>query len=350
MRALKTVSTTFFLMSSLASGSALGLEQTIGLQFGMSQQPLFTDAENPDEAWLQYLPEQQNLTLSHELSNLFEVWSTRTDLTYIRRNTDKILITNRRGVERPYSDLSGDRDSVKLGLDISRAIGQAQVHVTGSSTLGADAFASRSFGFGAQWNSFEYGLRAELEFQRTIAERPETAYLRGYRTEFRPPKTTSDITTLALEQLILERTKVRLEAIALDNRTERPLALGARGRVAHALTDSIFVEGSARYLRELRNEELKNDRGYFDLRDFSIGASYEPILDLVFESEVGVQYEFEKDRPVGGDQELETRMAGLGVKWSRSQPEVNLGVRFFQLETQESFYALQGGISWSIAD
>lgn len=331
-------------LTTLASAE----QHKVGISVATGQQQIYSEGK---DTWAPFLPEQSRQAVHYSISQLLSIWSTRIELSRLTRNTDKISIRDDRGIEQPFAQLNSDRDSLRADVDVAVAIGSVQIHAGGGSTLGSDPYALRNTAAGIRWISNPWGTSASVEVSQTVSKRPASTFLdRDFQSKDRPTETSSNLLVVGVEQLIAERSRVRLEGTVLDSQTERPLALGVRGLMGYALTDSIFVQAQTKLLREQRNEDLRNERGYFSLRNWEVGVMVEPILDLLTQVSFGSQQEDEDDPRVDEFRRLTTQHAGIGLEWSYDQLTLNLGSRLARLGSGEIFVNAQGGITWLFAN
>ncbi len=263
---------------------------------------------------------------------------------------ESILIRQKTGVELPLGQLTETKREYSIQTSLTGYLGSdLNWNLAGSADLNDHPY-RRTEGNLSLSKSFNHGMTImSTSLSHSQNRQPEQWYIDWkFKNQRRPLKLHTNQLQLSIEQLLSTRIKAGVDFKMGQRMEDRPPHFAIKIKSGYQILEPWFVRLSHSYLRELRSENLKDERGYFNSQKTLISLTWEPIFDLLLTGQYGIMFE-QEENPIT---QKVTKSGVDQVGWGIEYPFQN-----FQLATkgswqisneQQTYFELFGGITWQM--
>jgi hypothetical protein len=271
-------------------------------------------------------------------------------VTQSKNDYHSTLLMNAEGDSSPLSDrFHGMETSGNVGAEW-RA-GANSTRLSYGQMLGAGSpYPFLSTSLGESYSFFEGATTAGADWNWNRQKQPLNFFTdpRDFHLKARPEILRSEEFALWMEQILSARWKAQLRVLGGERLEDRPPHLGGEIRSAHSLTERLSLRVDAGALRELRNQALKDERGYFGVYWLEMQASYELIYDLLLKAAAGTTVERE-DVPWNGKRtQVGTDTLGLSAAYQGRRWNASLGGLVSFSNTSYRSRTVEGTFAWEL--
>ena len=280
--------------------------------------------------------------------NIVRYWTTQFNFDVAKRDYSNFLLRDEEGREFPLKEtFEGNEYSSSVSFAYQKGENSFDISLAKSFGDTPFPFWAWSLGYDKMFANKTRYLGLKVSF--IDKERPLTTYidLETFRQKSRPLKTQTWRGSVRWSEVFTDWWKADIVALYGMTREERPDHYGLEVKNGFGITHEILLKTHSGFIRE-RDEELKDDRGRFDMLWAESALWWEFKPDYSIE----VLYSFVKEReryPLGkGDAILGTDSYGLkfnheGIGWL-----FDIAWVFRNTNIHYQAYEIQGGIQWDI--
>lgn len=195
------------------------------------------------------------------------------------------------------------------------------------------------------WDLF---VKAKFQAQ-TI---PGTLYqFKGQSEDFRqsPDRAYLQEWTLSMSRALAERVKSGIDLIHVNRSGFRPDVNGLRLKTGFALSDTLFSTVVLSDLRDQRNQQPKDDQGFFTMRSSELIVSYEPVWDWIISVSYGYIQESEVEaEKAGQNRNQKSDQYGMALYRNGLPSQLKLNASVIRTEFGEIQRQLGGSLQWML--
>lgn len=288
-------------------------------------------------------------TLSYTADGLAGHWSLQGALSRVAADYDTIQVRDRNGNLGPLSTQASGQGEYLLQAGLQWNKGDDKLGASGTATLSSSPFPAQSGSAFYERALASQTSRIRLQGSWAKQGQPVDYYTdSNFSTQQRPVEVNASALRLSLEQLMSERWKVGFEVSTGIRIEDRPRNWGAEIKQAYALTDYWFIQLRGGGAFEPQNQNLKNERGYFDIAYGELQATYEPIYDLLITLSYGLVVEHEALPVARSTSQVGSDQFGMEVSYRWGEFDFRLlgSYRLTNLPSRD--LGISGEVAWNL--
>jgi hypothetical protein len=237
----------------------------------------------------------------------------------------RYVLTDRAGTQ---SDLSQQFSAAEhtLRLGSSLYLKQTSLALDAAKTAGPTPFPGGSLTGTLSQEFLTSGSKLAITVLHSDHQSPSSYYIDPdtFSTKLRPKRLLENRGQFSVEQILSEKTKLRLAVFLADKPESRPLERGGEFGLAHALGDSSALVGTLGLAREKKSDLLPDDRGYLGASWADLEFRLQPTYHIDLSAKIGTILETETARGRLPQHKVGTDTLGLSGKYRGSFGEAGL--------------------------
>jgi hypothetical protein len=204
------------------------------------------------------------------------------------------LVYDEDGNEHPLEQNKRLEHTLLAGLEVQTSM--LGLYISGNYMLSDSPLRSYGYSLGADFSPNNGISLIEISYTKMAQHAPESFVVNPdtFETIHLPSLVHADEIKLTYTQAVNEIVKYEIEASTVHREEERPRSYGLGLALAVGLSDHLFLKQGIKKYWDV-HQELKTDRGYFDLASADVELAYEPIYNAYISASYGFQFEAEQD-------------------------------------------------------
>lgn len=272
-------------------------------------------------------------------------------LTYDLPDYSSLVVRDRFGNEETLADRRGEAAEYNLNFSFGYGQGPHAIDFGGSTYLNDVAFKNQTLTLGYKYSLYNSTSVLGIKITTIKQTRPEDYFtqLGTFAVIQRPTEVSGKEYGLSLDQVVTARIKTSFEYSYIEETQERPSQNKFLGNIGAALTETIFLKGSAGYYAEDSTAAPKNERGIFSALSLGTELIYEYEFDHLFSIGYDLVMEDEDIAATGAITRTAFDQYGFGMKslWT-DRMATNFRLRYAEsnINTNEVYFV--GSLEWSL--